>query len=432
MCHIHISIFSFRFHILELNFVREKRKKKGKETLNFIYNLETDDPPNPPNNGHQFTYVDNSINRDWDSRPLNSQFQVLGDPERAVHEYATPQPEEKPRPLVFCPCLPCPALFFSSFLPLPSPPFLLFPVSTPDRAENWTTTGGGKKEQMNRSRIESRCSSSWFTAVEFNPWRQITIVISNYNSVTGRARVDVHVENFKPRPPIFFPPPPLLFLSSPLSLSLFVVPLSLAFARKTNDDESWLASHRASNPFDDGSHVCWNVACLFRIVGIVFVPSSCVRRNKSAFDKNLFINRLIGTRILVERSMRKKSRRDVWRRQRRRRKLIESNLLSGSPILNHATSDRREFNYSRWKSSDQAASHPSTTPWLAIFRYIYSEVHTSLIRRSSEGCTGEKKVLAVQDGEKSRREGITISSTQKSPLEILLLSQLSFNAPPKT
>lgn len=64
MCHIHISIFPFRFHILELNFVREKRKKKGKETLNFIYNLETDDPPNPPNNGHQFTYVDNSINRD--------------------------------------------------------------------------------------------------------------------------------------------------------------------------------------------------------------------------------------------------------------------------------------------------------------------------------------------------------------------------------
>lgn len=125
-------------------------------------------------------------------------------------------------------------------------------------------------------------------------------MISNYNSVTGRARVDVHVENFKPRPPIFFPPPPLLFLSSPLSLSLFVVPLSLAFARKTNDDESWLASHRASNPFDDGSRVCWNVACLFRIVGIVFVPSSCVRRNKSAFDKNLFINRLIGTRILVE------------------------------------------------------------------------------------------------------------------------------------
>lgn len=121
MCHIHISIFSFRFHILELNFVREKRKKKGKETLNFIYNLETDDPPNPPNNGHQFTYVDNSINRDWDSRPLNSQFQVLGDPERAVHEYATPQPGEKPRPLVFCPCLPCPALFFSSFLPLPPP-----------------------------------------------------------------------------------------------------------------------------------------------------------------------------------------------------------------------------------------------------------------------------------------------------------------------
>lgn len=47
--------------------------------------------------------------------------------------------------------------------------------------------GGKKKEQMNRSRMESRCSSSWFTAVEFNPCRQITIVISNYNSVTGRT-----------------------------------------------------------------------------------------------------------------------------------------------------------------------------------------------------------------------------------------------------
>lgn len=280
MSYTYISIFPFRFHILELNFVREKRKKKGKETLNFIYNLETDDPPNPPNNGHQFTYVDNSINRDWDSRPLNSQFQVLGDPERAVHEYATPQPGEKPRPLVFCPCLPCPALFFSSFLPLPPPPsFLLFPVSTPDRAENWTTMGGGKKEQMNRSRIESRCSSSWFTAVEFNPWRQITIVISNYNSVTGRARVDVHVENFKPRPPIFFPPPPLLFLSSPLSLFLSLSFLCLSRSREkrtTTNHGSHRIVHRIHSTMDRTCAGTWR-AC-FELLELF----SCPRR---AFDE---------------------------------------------------------------------------------------------------------------------------------------------------
>lgn len=204
------------------------------------------------------------------------------------------------------------ATCFLFLFTLSSPPFLpllflllllrlLFPLSTPDRAENWTTTGEGKKEQMNRSRMESRCSSSWFTAVEFNPCRQITIVISNYNSLTGRtvtvrAGVDVHVENFKPRPPIFSPLSlPFSFLSSSLPTSNLSLSLSLSFfclshsrfavsfARKTNHH----GSHRPCVESIRRYYTCGWTACLLRIVRIVRIVS-CVRWNERVFNKNRY------------------------------------------------------------------------------------------------------------------------------------------------
>lgn len=96
-----------------------------------------------------------------------------------------PQSEKNRGHLFFVPVyLVRPPSFFSLLLLLLLF-FFLFPRRTGRKIEQ--PRGREKKEQMNRSRMESRCSSSWFTAVEFNPCRQITIVISNYNSVTGRT-----------------------------------------------------------------------------------------------------------------------------------------------------------------------------------------------------------------------------------------------------
>lgn len=85
----------------------------------------------------------------------------------------------------------------------------------------------------------------------------------------------MHVENFKPRPPIFPPPPPFLslLLSAYFQLSsLSLSRSSLAFAIRTkNKSTNHRGSNdRASNPFDDVTRVvmerraCYELLELFR------------------------------------------------------------------------------------------------------------------------------------------------------------------------
>lgn len=178
----------FRIEILTIHTQRKKRKeeKKKRWVVSIIWKqnqwsissnnyIDTDSP----------TQIIPSLDRV--PIRLNSEFQVLGiRRSRAGCSWICNSLSRKKTEatcFLFLFTLSGPPPFFlSSFF---SVFFFLFPRRTGRKIEQ--PRGREKKEQMNRSRMESRCSSSWFTAVEFNPCRQITIVISNYNSVTGRT-----------------------------------------------------------------------------------------------------------------------------------------------------------------------------------------------------------------------------------------------------
>lgn len=177
----------FRIEILTIHTTEKKRKEKKKKrwVVSIIWKqnqwsismnnyIDTDSPKIIPS-------------LDWVPIRLNSEFQVLGiRRSRAGCSWICNSLSRKKTEatcFLFLFTLSGPPPFFlSSFF---SVFFFLFPRRTGRKIEQ--PRGREKKEQMNRSRMESRCSSSWFTAVEFNPCRQITIVISNYNSVTGRT-----------------------------------------------------------------------------------------------------------------------------------------------------------------------------------------------------------------------------------------------------
>lgn len=110
------------------------------------------------------------------------------------------------------------------------------------------------------------------------------------------------------------------------------------------------------------------------------------------------------------------------KRRRRNYGSRSGNLLPGGLILNHARRDkqpidRREFNYSRLESSDQAASSRRHRDWQHSPNP--SPIPKSKIIQSLDKRKQYNRILfTLRDG-KSRGRDIIISSTRKSSLEIL-------------
>lgn len=110
------------------------------------------------------------------------------------------------------------------------------------------------------------------------------------------------------------------------------------------------------------------------------------------------------------------------KRRRRNYGSRSGNPLPGGLILNHARRDkqpidRREFNYSRLESSDQAASSRRHRDWQHSPNP--SPIPKSKIMQSLDKRKQYNRILfTLRDG-KSRGRDIIISSTRKSSLEIL-------------
>lgn len=109
------------------------------------------------------------------------------------------------------------------------------------------------------------------------------------------------------------------------------------------------------------------------------------------------------------------------KRRRRNYGSRSGNPLPGGLILNHARRDkqpidRREFNYSRLESSDQAASSRRHRDWQHSPNP--SPIPKSKIIQSLDKRKQYNILLTLRDG-KSRGRDIIISSTRKSSLEIL-------------
>lgn len=354
---------------------------------------------------------------DWVPIRLNSEFQVLGiRRSRAGCSWICNSLSRKKTEatcFLFLFTLSGPPPFFlSSFF---SVFFFLFPRRTGRKIEQ--PRGREKKEQMNRSRMESRCSSSWFTAVEFNPCRQITIVISNYNSVTGRTvtgalawTCTLKISNRVRRS---FPSPPLCLLPAFLSLSrsslVSRIRDSRCRSRKTTTNRH--GSHRmAVRRIHSTTLHVWR-ACYELLELLELFHACCVRWNERVFNKNRYWS--FNWTNIHRSSVRKESRETMFKK----RKNYRSNLLPGRLILNHVRCDkyrpidRREFNYGRLKpeSSDQAAFRDDTVTGNI---FTYSQNNTS--HRTFDTIKGEEIIHFIHASRwKRKKEGMIISSTQK-------------------